>query len=413
MSGPGDRKRRTGMSKAFSWVNCFRKSKKKRRQSAALNVAPSPESSHHTDIPDVPALPADAHASSTALAEFNRLSIGSIANEDGSLQLDGISSPRSIFDIDETAPDYVPTYTEPPKGGMVGDFITGREYGTRHLFSFNNPFTNRPVSFCRKTVMSTITEVKEEDEEEEDKNSDSDSNFDADSDTDSDSDSDPAPAKPAADHPYMSARQKFQNTGETMRKSASMGYISPLSRKSLIPKVPRSPTAGPTFIIPRKPVTGSSPLASCAVNADDFTVSVGGDIIAGPSTAAACNFPAVAVMPQGFTYRGRRVDYASIDAALGKSGGMRRSRTSRNLARLAAENAMGKSFSFPAMSADFDAANNDGNATHSVDGEDGGKGKGKGKEKAVDAGSNSDSDSDSDAESDDDEKKDKASGDSN
>ncbi|CCX07215.1 hypothetical protein FPQ18DRAFT_376921 [Pyronema domesticum] len=50
------------------------------------------------------------------------------------------------------------------------------------------------------------------------------------------------------------------------------------------------------------------------------------------------------------THRGRMVNYASIDAALVKSGGMRRLRTAENLARLVAENAMAKSFTFPAPS---------------------------------------------------------------
>jgi hypothetical protein len=363
MSGPGDRKRRTGVSKAFSWVNCFRKSKKKRRQSIELNVAPSPNSAHHTDIPDVPSLPAGVHTSSTALTDFNRLSIGSIANGDGSLQLDGLSSPRGYFDIDETAPDYVPTYTTPPKGGMVGDFITGREYGSRPLFSFNNPFTHRPCSFSRKTVMTTITEEEEEE--------------------------DPAPPKPAGDS-YISARQRYQETGESMRKSATMGYISPITRKPLVPKVPRSPTAAPTFNIPQKPVPGSSPLASCAVSAAEFTATVEA-VVAGPSSAAVIHL-AVPAMPQGFTHRGRMVNYASIDAALVKSGGMRRSKTTKNLARLAAENAMGKSFTFPAPPATFATPSNDTTASNLVGYEDAEEGD----EKVNDADSNSDSDSDGD-----------------
>ncbi|CCX07055.1 Protein of unknown function [Pyronema omphalodes CBS 100304] len=232
--------------------------------SIELNVAPSPNSAqYHSDIPDVPSLPAGAHASSTALtSEFNDLSISSMANGDGSPQLGGISSTRGYFDVDETASDYVPTYTTPPKG-----------------------------------VMTTI---KEEEEEEE-----------------------PAPTKPAGDS-YISARQRYQETGESMSKSATMGYISPITRKPLVPKVPRSPTAAPTFNIPRKSVPGSPVLASCSVSAAEFTATVEA-VVAGPSSAvSAATHLAIPAMPQGFTHRGRMVNYASIDTALVKSGGMRR-----------------------------------------------------------------------------------------
>jgi hypothetical protein len=131
-----------------------------------------------------------------------------------------------------------------------------------------------------------------------------------------------------------------------MRKSATMGYISPITRKPLVPKVPRSPAAAPTFNIPRKPVPASSPLVSCSVSAAEFTAAVEA-VVAGPSSAvSAATHLAVPAMNHRFTHRGNLVIYASIDAALAQSGGMRGSKMTKNLAHLAAENAMGKSFTF-------------------------------------------------------------------
>jgi hypothetical protein len=101
-----------------------------------------------------------------------------------------------------------------------------------------------------------------------------------------------------------------------MRKSATMGYISPITRKPLVLKVPRSLTADPTFNIPWKPVPGSSPLAYCSVSAAEFTATVEA-VVARPSSAAsAATHLAVPAMPNGFTHTGRMVNYASIDATL-------------------------------------------------------------------------------------------------
>ncbi|KAI5784536.1 hypothetical protein FPQ18DRAFT_418042 [Pyronema domesticum] len=272
-------------------------SQHKRWQSIELNVAPSPNSAqYHSDIPDVPSLPAGAHASSTALtSEFNDLSISSMANGDGSPQLGGISSTRGYFDVDETASDYVPTYTTPPKGGMLETRSSVHSVSAKPV-AFKAPLWARKRYHAERRFL--MTTIKEEEEEEE-----------------------PAPTKPAGDS-YISARQRYQETGESMSKSATMGYISPITRKPLVPKVPRSPTAAPTFNIPRKSVPGSPVLASCSVSAAEFTATVEA-VVAGPSSAvSAATHLAIPAMPQGFTHRGRMVNYASIDTALVKSGGL-------------------------------------------------------------------------------------------
>ncbi|CCX08177.1 hypothetical protein FPQ18DRAFT_390428 [Pyronema domesticum] len=123
---------------------------------------------HHINIQDAPELPGSTNNNSGAVTttELNRLSIGSIANGDGSLELDGISATRGYFDMHESAPYSFPTWTMMPKGRAVGNFITSRgpnQHDTCPFFGFENLFlSSRPSSSSsRGTVLTTIKEEEE------------------------------------------------------------------------------------------------------------------------------------------------------------------------------------------------------------------------------------------------------------